>query len=485
MSTVAKKMKQPKVLYLAFIVSMSERFGFYIMNFLLTLYVKAIYNLSDGKAFALYAMFVALGYLTPVIGGYLADNTIGIRRCLGLGLLLEASGYFLLSVPTGNRLIFYLALGAIIVGAGIFKTAPPNLLGRAYDDGDPRIDSGFTLYYMGINVGSFSSSLIAGPISHLYGWHVPFFIGGIGLVLGGIWLIIFKHYGKHLESNAGNKKLSIFKWFIVVICSLGGIAVCGFLMSNLSFANEVFYIGCAVVVVYLIYQILISPKEDKTKIIVCLILISMAVAFYALYFQLYESMILFIQRNVNRNILGIIKVPAATFPGFNGLAILILSPILAGIYNKLERHKKDLSITTKFPLGIMIISCSFFLLKISTFFAYGDARISSFWIIAALFLYSLGELLTSALGLAMITRIAPARLYGIMMGCWYLIAWSLAANLSGNVAQMASIPKYLQSNLHVCLNIYGNAFFKMGLLGVAVAIIGFIIAPWLKKAAKI
>ena len=484
-SNIVNNLKQPKIIYLSAISAMSERFGYYIVGYLLTLYVKAVYGFTDGQAFTLFALYTALGYLTPVIGGYLADNFIGIKRCLGLGLLLEACGYFLLAIPNETILVFYLALGAIILGAGIFKTAPTNLLGRAYGDDDPRIDSGFTLYYMGINVGSFSAGLISGPVLNLYGWHIPFFIGGTGLVVGFIWFLFFKHYGKKLDSTAGNKHFSILKWILTAICITAGIIICAFLMSRIRLANYIFYFIAAVVILYLIYQIIVSSKDEKIKIIVCLILIAMAGAFFILYYQLYESMILFIARTVNKSFLGVFKIPTATFPALNGLAVIFLSPMLASIYNKLETRKKNLAVTTKFPLGILTISCAFFLLTISTFFPSIDGRVSCLWVITAIIVYSFGELLVSALGLAMVTRIAPKRLYGIMMGSWYLIATALAANLSGDLARLADVPKSLQSNLHACLNIYGNAFFKMGLIGVAVAIIGFIIAPWLKKAAKI
>jgi len=182
METKSKDLqKQPKILKLAFITAMSERFGYYIIGFMLVLYAKHFYNLDDKAAFALFALFTALGYLTPTIGGYLADNIVGIKRCLGIGLLCEAVGYYLLAMHNSNPMIFNIAMGTIIVGAGIFKTAPTNMLGRAYKPNDPRIDSGFTLFYMGINVGSFSSGIVSGSLLKLYGWHMPFLVAGIGL----------------------------------------------------------------------------------------------------------------------------------------------------------------------------------------------------------------------------------------------------------------------------------------------------------------
>ncbi len=482
-ATIPKKLKQPRVIYLSFFTAMCERFGYYIIGFLLTLYVKSVYNFSDAQAFAAFGLFTALGYLTPAIGGYLADHVIGIKRCLGLGLILEASGYVLLAIPSPDPVLFYTALGAIIVGAGIFKTAPTNILGRAYDDNDPRIDSGFTLYYMGINIGSLASSLIAGSIQEAYGWHVPFLFAAAGLAVGFIWFIFFKHHAKNRESSAGLRPFSIGKWALTILGSCMSVALFAYLMSNAFVANICFYAGTAIVMLYFLYEIIVSPKEEKLRIIVCLILIFMAVVFFILYFQLYTSMDLFIERNIERTIFGF-TVPTPYFLGLNGFWIIALSPLYAWLYKALERKHCDPSITTKFPMGILLIATCFFSLAFACrYFATPAATISPLWMVLALFLYSAGELLTSALGVAMITRIAPTRMYGIMMGSWFLIAFALAAELSGRVAALASVPEHLQHDLHAALAIYSGAFVKMGLMGLAVAILGFIASPWLRKKA--
>lgn len=484
-SPANERLKQPKVIYLSFITAMFERYGYYIVGFLLTLYVKNVYNFSDAQAFAAFALFTALGYLTPAIGGWLADNFIGIKRCMGLGLLLEGLGYALLAIPTPNHIVFYAALASIIIGAGIFKTAPTNILGRAYRQNDPRIDSGFTLYYMGINIGSLTSSIVAGSIQRAYGWHVPFLCAAVGLFLGFLWFAFFKHHAIEMESEAGKKPFRAFKWLLVLVGCAAAIAFFSYLMSDMLVANIGFYAGSALVALYLIYQMIASPADERMRIAVCIALIFMAVVFFILYFQLYTSMDLFIERNVDRTVFGF-ELPTVYFLGLNGLWIIILSPLYAWAYKALEKRGKDLAITTKFPLGILLISICFFTLTAATrYFASADATISFFWMIISLFLYSAGELFTSALGVAMITRIAPARMYGVMMGSWYLIAFALAAELSGSVAKLASIPESAQNDLHASLAIYGTAFWKMGLMGLAVAAVGFLISPWLKKKAGI
>ncbi len=477
--------RQPRVLYLASITSMFERFGYYIIGLLLTLYLKNVYNYSDQEAFGAFALFTALGYLTPAIGGYLADHFIGIKRCLGLGLFFEGIGYVLLAIPVDDPLIFRVALACIIIGAGIFKTAPTNLLGRSYRAGDSRIDSGFTLYYMAINIGSFGSALIAGSIQKAYGWHVPFLFAAAGLFVGIFWFFALKHHARGVGSKPGRRSLGFHKWAITILGCVASVALFAYLLSNQSLANVCFYFGSAAVLMYFLWQMIVSPREERMKIAVCLSLIFMAVVFFVLYFQLYTSMELFVERNVERNYLGF-TLPTVYFLGLNGVWIIALSPIYAAIYSALERRNKDLSITTKFPLGILIIACCFFSLYFaSTHFADANGKISALWMVFAIFLYSAGELLTSALGVAMITRIAPTRMYGVMMGAWYLIAFALAAELSGMVAGFASIPENLQQDLPASLGIYGGAFLKMGTIGLVTAALGLAVSPILKRAAKL
>ena len=249
-------------------------------------------------------------------------------------------------------------------------------------------------------------------------------------------------------------------------------------------ANYFFYCTTAFVIIYIIYLIMKAPKSEKKRILVALILICMSLSFFILYFQLYESIVLFINRTVNKNLFGI-SIPTTVFLGVNGAAVIIFSPILSSIYKKLEKKKKDLSITTKFPLGIFLISICFFMLALSTYTSQNMSKISCLWIIAAIVIYSIGELLTSALGVAMVTRIVPKRMYGFMMGAWFLIGNAFAANLSGNLADIANIPHSLLHNIPAELHIYGTAFWIMGGIGLISAIIGFIISPWLKATAEL
>ena len=188
-STQRKSLKQPKTFYFSVITSLGERLGYYMLAFLMTLLLRNLYKLPDDTSFAIFAVFTALSYITPVVGGYLSDNYLGLKRCMIFGLFTEFFGFVILSLPSTSRFLLALSLSLILVGAGFFKTGPTNLLGRSYTKDDPRIDDGFTLYYMGINIGGFLASFLGGT-HKLWGWHAPFALAAVGILFAIIWFFL-------------------------------------------------------------------------------------------------------------------------------------------------------------------------------------------------------------------------------------------------------------------------------------------------------
>jgi POT family proton-dependent oligopeptide transporter len=474
-------LKQPKVFYLAISTSMCERFGFYVLTFLLVLYTKDIYGLSDSQAFVLFGVFNGLAFLTPALGGYLADNVFGIRRCTILGLLSEGLGLMLLAIPT--QIFFWIGLSLVIIGVGLFKTAPTNLMARSYTQNDPRIDSGFTLFYMAMNVGGFFAPIIAGFAQRYFGWHIAFLIGGLVLYLGLLGYFVLRRSAESSDSAIGRKTLSPKIWSSVIFGIIVSSVCFIFLLIHPVTADVFFAITALLLILFFIYEIIKSNKEDKLKIIACLMLIFIGMIFFVLYFQAFTSITLFIKRVVRHAVFGI-DIPTVAFLSLNPLWIIVLSPILASLYNYLKKRNKDLPITGKFALGILIISLCFFVLKISTLFVSGEETISALWIVLAFFLFSLGELLVSALGVAMVAQIAPKRMYGVMMGTWFLIAATLGASVSGLLAGLANVPKALHES-HAILTIYGKAFFHIGLIGLSLTIVIFLVSPYIKRMAKL
>lgn len=473
-------LKQPAVLKLSFFTAMCERFGFYILTFLIVLYAKSEFGFSDSAAFLLYGAFSALAYLTTAAGGYLADNVFGIRRCIIFGLAGEAIGLMLLAIP--NKTIFPIALGFIIAGVGLFKTGPTHLLGRSYREKDSRIDSGFTWYYTGMNIGSFISSLLASIIQFYFGWHIAFLYGGVGIALGLIAYFIFRKTALDVDSAPGMRKIPVKTWEKILAGTVLVIFTGAFLVTYPQLTNIFLIIATLGLISYFVYEIIKSPKNEKLKIVACLALITMGLVFFILYQQAYTSIVLFINRCVDRHIFGR-EIQTAAFFGLNSLWIIALGPVLATFYNYLNKHGKNFPITIKFPIGVLLISLCFVSLVAGGYFASAPNQVSPWWIVLTYFLYSAGEMFVSALGPAMITQIAPKRMYGIMMGTWFVVSMSLSAILGGLFATMASVPDTL-SDPAAILHIYSQAFTKFGVASMILAAVCFAVGPIIKRMAE-
>lgn len=478
---MALSFKQPQVFPLAITTSLLERFGFYILIDVLVLYLEHQFNYTDFQANTLFSLFFALVYLTPPLGGYLADNVLGIRRATILGLFLESLGMVLLLIP--DKLFLYIALALVVIGVGFFKTAPTNLLARSYVKNDPRIDGGFTLFYMSINIGSMISAFVAGFAQRYLGWHIVFFFAALGLATSLLGYFLLRHRARSCEIEIGKRSLPIKTWLKIITLIIAIIVICVFLLFRPIIAHIFFYLVTACVLLYFLYEIAESPKDEKFKIIACLCLIAFGMMFIIMYFQIHSSLTLFVDRCVNHHVFGF-YIPTVAFISLNPIWIVIFSPLLVLLYRYLHRHKKDLAVTTKFSLGLLIATLAFLLLKVSTLFPNPNHQVSVSWLMLSIALFSLGELLIYALGVAMVTRIAPKRMYGIMMGTWFLITSSLGATIGGKVAILADIPKTLHDPA-VILNTYGNVYFELGIAGAIITVIAFIASPYLKRLAKI
>jgi len=477
---ITQTLKQPAVLKLSGFTAMCERFGFYVLTFLIVLYAKSEYGLSDSSAFLLYGAFSALAYLATAAGGYLADNVFGVRRCIIFGLIFESAGLMLLAVP--GKTIFSIALGLIIVGVGLFKTGPTHLLGRSYKENDPRIDSGFTLYYMGMNIGSFTSSLLASIIQLYFGWHIAFLYGGMGIALGLIAYFIFRKTAVDIDSEPGKRKIPIKIWQRMIAGMILVAFAGAFLTTHPHLTNIFLVVATLGLLGYFIYEIMKSPKNEQLKIIACLLLIAMGLIFFILYQQAYTSIVLFINRCVDRHVFGH-EIQTAAFFGLNPFWIVVLGPILSALYNRLNKHGKSFPITVKFPIGVLLIALCFVSLVLGGYFANTPNQVSPWWIVLTYLLYSAGEMFVSALGPAMITQIAPKRMYGIMMGTWFVSALSLSAILGSMFAGLASIPDTLTDSAAI-LNIYSQAFTKFSIAAIILAALCFAVGPMIKKMAE-
>jgi POT family proton-dependent oligopeptide transporter len=480
---IAISEKQPKGLYLLFFTELWERFGFYTLQTIIILYMTKSLLMSDNNANTLYAAFNSLLYLTPTIGGYLADRYLGFQRAIILGGVLFFTGYIVTALPGDNT--FFLGLSLLICANGFFKPNVSSIVGELYERNDPRRDGGFTLFYMGINIGSLIPPLIAGSIVAYYGWHAGFLLAAGGMAIGQI-IFLFGKYQLHgagarpNDRHADKKPGTLFYTLLVV----GIIVAVGLCNVAFLFPQQTSYIVEAAAVVILLgtlYFLFKEPLQERKRMFACLILIIISIGFWALYNQTFTSLMLFADRNMHKSILGI-PLDAEGTQFFNPFFIIVLSPILSRLWVKLDHRGWNPSIQMKFSLGVLFMSAGFLVLALAAEF-FGDAGITSaWWLVLSYFLQTIGELLLSPIGLAMITVLCPKHLVGMMMGVWFFSV-AVAFSIGGMLANIAAVPANLSPT--ASLQIYTHAFWIYGMISLVIAIISFSLVPYLKRLINI
>lgn len=472
---------QPKPFYLIFLIEIWERIGFYGVQAIIVLFMVQQLGFSDTHADLLFSAYGALVYLLPCVGGYIGDKLLGTKRTILLGAVTLAAGYFLLSMTvfhTASMLVVPLAV--IAVGNALFKANPSSLLSKVYEGTSHNLDSGFTLYYMAINIGSFLSLNLTPIVSKYFGWHTAFLVCFIGLVLAIINFTLMRGTVKSLGSAPDLKPIR-WDYFSYVVAAIGGLIVCCYLLLQHYQLMSWLLIGGSVglVLIYLAMITKVQPHE-RSGMILFTILFIQAIVFFVLYFQGPTSLTLFALRNVQHSVLGI-PIEPGQFQMFNAFWVLAMSPVLAVIYQKLSKSGRDLSMPTKFSLGVMLAGVSFMCLPISSLFAHNGV-ISGMWLVLVYWVQSVGELLVSALGLAMAARYVPQRFMGFSMGLWFL-SISIACVIAGKVASIASVPKNISTDPVASLPVYNHLFTEIGLVTIAISMIMFAFVPLLKKLA--
>lgn len=477
--------RQPKGLYLLFSTELWERFGFYTIQAILILYMTKALGYADTKANLTYATYSSLLYITPVLGGYLADRFFGFRRSIILGGVFSAIGYFVLALP--SQTYFFLGLSILICANGLFKPSVSSIVGDLYDVNDPRRDGGFTIFYMGINIGALIPPLIAEPLANRFGWHSGFLLAAGGMVLA---LIIFSFTKRRLADigkipetspilQKGFSRLCFeFLFYLGLIVA---IAICLFLFHFPGITTLAIEVSALIVILSLIFFIRKESKVDQQKIIAAIFLTIISVGFWALYNQTFTSLTLFADRNMVPNFMGI-PVNASTMQFFNPLFIILLSPVLSILWVRLSNRQLNPTIPTKFALGILFLTAGFLILPIGTNYFSQAGLVSSSWLVWSYLFQTMGELLISPVGLAMITVLVPKRLVGLMMGVWFF-AQSASFAIGGSLANLAAIPDDI-SNRFESLIIYGHAFIKFGIFSLILAAISFGLLPFLKRLIK-
>lgn len=556
-----------------FTTEMWERFGYYGMRALLTLYLTKHFLFSDQQATGLYGGYTALVYLTPLVGGFLADQYLGSKRSIKFGAIIMALGYFTLAfggsaakpiatidgqryevvrdnfvdrptsdpnearfiVADGQKLqirgnedgsvsllnagqeakrlpkgtvefggerdqmtliIMLVALSLVSVGNGFFKPNISTIVGALYDQGDRRRDAGFTIFYMGINLGSIGGQLLCPFLADWFGWWAGLSLAGVGMLIS-YALIQFDGgrldgYGERPES-AKNRDIAIY------VGALVAVPVFVFLFSNLMSASEAeagsgfigylvslplmgkLLFGTFLIAVpgILAWSYAKGTRQEAQMMTAAMILIVFNVFFWTLFEQAGSSLTLFADRNTDRDVFGLFSLSAPQTQNFNPISIVVFAPLMSLLWLGLAKRGLEPSIPVKFSIALMGVGAGFLFLVLGAQFATeaNNWQVGLWWLAGLYLIHSLAELCISPVGLSMITKLSIARVVGLMMGVWFL-SISVAQYVAGVVAQFASVETVggQVTNLKVSLDTYTATFTTIAWIAIGAGVLLFLLS---------
>ncbi|SNS24872.1 proton-dependent oligopeptide transporter, POT family [Sphingomonas laterariae] len=562
----------PRQLARLFTTEMWERFGFYGMRALLTLYLAEHFLFNDSTTTGLYGGFTALVYLTPLVGGLIADRYLGSKRSVKFGAILMALGYFTLcfggetakpyAVIDGQRyevqvdkasetkqqyvidgdrrlaikgnedgtvsllgaggavertvqkggfeaggershfytMLMLIALSMITVGNGFFKPNISTMVGSLYAPGDRRRDAGFTIFYMGINLGSLFSQLLCPWLSVAVGWWAGFGLAAVGMLFS--WSLIqfdggrLAGYGEPPEQSGPDRSLLIYfcsivaiplVWFLFVNLMNApapkeGAGIVGYLLALPLMGKLLFGTFIVAVPAILAWSWKVGTKVEFQMMLAACVLIIFNVVFWTLFEQAGSSLTLFANRNTDLSVFGWFTMTAGQTQFFNAFFIVALAPFFSMLWTGLAKRGLEPSIPVKFGVALAGVGLGFLALVWGAQYAGADFKVTLWWLALLYLIHSMAELCISPVGLSMITKLSIARIVGMMMGLWFL-SISVAQYVAGMVAQVASVETVggQVTNLKVSLDTYVGVFWTIGLVSIGIGVLLVLVSPLIKK----
>ena len=425
----------PSGLATLFFTEMWERFSYYGMRALLILFMTASaeqgglgFNVS--KASAIYGLYTAMVYMLSLPGGWLGDRFLGLRRAVLWGGILIAAGHYSLAIP---RLpFFYLGLALIVAGTGLLKPNVSAIVGRLYPQGDARRDAGFSIFYMGINLGAFIAPLAVGYVGQRVDWHLGFGLSGLGMTFGVLqYLLGSKHLGEaglnpakpqSAEEQARQKRQ--LRWglagFAALVAVPAVLYAAGLLQLSVQSLSGAFGLLLLLTVVVSFAGLLFfghwTPVERKRLVAIAVLFVA-SVLFWSVFEQAGSTLSLFAERSTEKQVWGF-SFPASWFQSVNALLIIVLAPVFAWVWVKLG--SRNPSSPVKFSLGLIFAGLGFVVMASASTLAATGAQVSAMWLITNYLLHTIGELCLSPVGLSAMTKLAPTRVSGLIMGIWFL-----------------------------------------------------------------
>ncbi|MBM4183011.1 MAG: peptide MFS transporter [Gemmatimonadetes bacterium] len=451
MSTSAPTAAHPRGLSTLFFTEMWERFSYYGMRALLVLFMTGAtaaanpgLGLDVPTAGAIYGLYTSLVYILALPGGWVADNLWGPRKAVWVGGWVIAIGHFTMAVP--SKFTFFLGMAFIICGTGLLKPNVSTMVGELYPEGGARRDAGFSIFYMGINLGAFFGPLVTGFLGEQNHWHWGFGAAGVGMVLGLIQYRLGEERlgdvgvlkGDATAEEVAAKSRKFFGTFFAVVAA---VVAFGYLVSRgvipVTLTQIAQALGSAVLVIVALYFLYVwafgrhTAAENKRMAVIFWLFLLVAV-FWSGFEQAGTSLNIF-ARDLTDRTFGSWELPASWLQSVNALMIIIGAPIFGALWVWLERRSANPSIPMKAGLGLMGLAAGFFVLAWGAANATTDSLVSPSWLVVTYFLHTVGELCISPIGLSAITKLSPERRVGQMMGIWFVGA-ALGNLLAGLVA---------------------------------------------------
>lgn len=474
-------MGHPAPLWMLFMTEFWERFAFYGIRWALVLYIVAQFyggsGVGQADANLTYGSYLALVYAGAVFGGYIADRVIGYQRSILVGASFMVLGLFAITVPDPN--IFKLGLATIVVGNGMFKPNISTMVGQLYGIADTRRDSGFTIFYMGINGGGFLAPILTGWLAEMFSaqtgtpaYKVVFFAAGIGMLLSLVWFQIGRRGLKGIGAATG-PLASPARVIAVIIGAFIVIPGVYFLLQmGAEKLQGILTVLFLLLAVMLVVEGVRNGKVARDKVIAMMIIFFFNVMFWC-FFEQAGSSFTFLAENIVRRDFGGWIFPTGWFQSVNTLAIIVCAPLVAAVW--VWMGSANPSIPRKFGLGLIFNGLAFVLLWYALSFLVGPDSKIPFWTLFMVYvIQSIGELCLSPIGLSMVTKLAPTRLVGLGMGGWFL-STGIGNNLSGIFASFVSGEK----GMTVASALSGYTFGFWALIGSGVLL--FLIAPLIQK----
>ncbi|MBP3139517.1 peptide MFS transporter [Aliivibrio fischeri] len=434
--------KQPKGIFHIIAIQMWEFFSYYGMRSLLILFLTEKLLMSDQHAYALYGAYTSLVYVTPIIGGYLADKYLGNYWSVILGSLLMVGGHFVLSFPSSDHTTLYIALSLIICGYGFFKTNSSCLLGELYQTKEQERgrEAGFSISYIGGNIGSMISPILCGFAAMKWGWHVGFSLAGIGMLIGLCIFMTgrknFSHVSKPNLPALQKKSAGIPHWSLLLASLVLAAVGLVFVLKNL-WAGYILLVICLMSLGHIINLYRKSDEEDRQKLNSIMYFMLFGTVFWAFDQQGGSSISLFIERNIDTNIGGFI-IPTAFFQSINPIAVIAGGAAVAWLWKVLDSKSISVRTLMKLNIGLLLLTAGFSLITLSSKLAMASGQTTFVWLLIGLLCIGVAELFIDPVALAAITRLNPHGATGTLAGIYMLAGGSVANYLAADIAQFTS-----------------------------------------------